>query len=538
MAEHNLNINTDDPINYIDVETDPVQASTENAGGTSGIPVENQPTPESQMSLPTATDAERAMIGQQIAAQVPSAQVGALPSDVLFPGATPVRQIGTVSNKYGSAAIYGGGAGPYPVGAMLARKKALADQAAAEAKARAEQKWQIATPEYKIAKPFGKGVAKEGNKLHSKFWNKAVQDYGKDARAALASSETSIGREYQMAMKGLNTLVESGDRVAGIIEGMEEKMSEGKVYSNKAYELRDMYYSLSSDLTDEEGSPDPYKLANLETLMKEVIAYDALETVAKNINIDAIQGTIIESGGYEDLGDLMESRSSRTKKYDDAISSIAEGLVRENGLLAGQVRAGVVTKQQVIDYLDARLGEETKYVTTAKYAPESRGGRLGAGDVSGINEQSQTNAKFKSYDSDGNETGDFEVSMSDGDVIPTTTKKINMTGVTVLAGDRGETETITGNDKVQFVKTGSVPAATLHPNKFQGAVVDIPVIISNIEKEIQREVLNDYGQGTGEYKTQKVLIQAPIVVDENVISTILANPSASGLTNQVHIKDE
>lgn len=548
-----IKVNTEDPINMGVVVTDPNQtessqntSTTENQGGTSGIPVENEPDPYSDMSVgdfgqvpSSATAEEQAMIRYNAQASAPNGEVGALSSDVLFPGATPVRQIGSVSNKYGTGAIIGGGAGPFPVGAMLARKKALADAASAKAKAQAEQKFASETPQFKIAKQFQGSLAKNYQKDLGKYIQQAQKDYGQDWKSALNNSDTTLGREFQMFNSGYNSLVERGDRIASVVESMEAKEAKGQVFTDRAYDLRDSYYSLSQDLTDEDGNADPYKLAAMEKITKDLIAYDSMETVMKNYDIDSLAGRLVESGGYKDLGDLMENYESKSKTYTDDIGVVADQLLKEGGLLRSQYRAGIITKEDITAWMDAQLGSEKMYKKRATTASSS--GKISDKDIYEPSE-SATEVVFDTFSPSEGEEKQFNLNLKEGTQFPSGGKVLNATGLEVINGPGGSSVPLTGTQKVQLVKVG----VDNNSIDMGGNGISIPMVIGLIEEEVTKQrpmahekggyikpdgsrTLNPSEAIVEDYK-EKQVIEAPIKWSKNLESLIMSNYSNLKLT--------
>lgn len=563
-------VNTGDPTRKLDLSqeelllnqdianqqstTQNLDSSSEGVGGTM-LP-DNLAGPESNITtqsilngqVPGATPEEQALIQSQIDAQAPSGQLGTLPSNVLFPGMTPVRQVGTVGGKViGSQPIFGGGVQAFPVGAMLARKKALADAAALKAKAAADIVFQPERPAFEKAKRFQRGLDRQFDDYIDTFSTRAQQDFGANWKKAIMSNDTKIGREFQKGLNAMETLVGEGDQIAELFSQMDESIAAGsQVFSDEALDLRDEFNNLQGSLVNEEGIPDPNKLSNLVDKYEKLKGVVTLDTVLDDSKLDSIKGDLIQVAGVSDFDEYLQVTKTKTKDFENDVEIVVGTLVGPGGQLREHIRKGFLTEDQVKDHLLAKLGTIRETDISISQKRKGAGGNVKEEDVKGLSE-STTSGSYAQYDDQGNVTGEFDLNLKTGDAFPTTSKKLDATGLDIVVDETGQTKPLSGNAKVSFIKTG---AMEVNRTDMGGTrIVQEPVVIMNVEDVVSRQETEKDGtplwvtppvqdkegnvikEGDPKMIDETIIFEAPVKWNDNVEDLMKKNAKNIGLTS-------
>ena len=529
MSNHENQVNTEDPTLNLEGVTAGTEGQTSVLPPNGGDRLNSAINTDSIINAPVegATQEEIDLIKTR-ASQLGGSGIPDLTQSDLFPGMQSAQQAGSVSGKViGSQPIFGTGPNVFPVAANLARKKALADAAAAKAKATAEIKLPE-RPKFDKALRFNRGLDKDIDAFNEDFFGRATKAVGaENAKMMLTSDETKIGRDYQKGLRAYETLVSEGDNIAEMFAQMDEHIEAGGVtFSDEALNARDKFNDIQSDLMDKDGVPDPDKLVELVNAYKDTKGLVALSTVINEAKLNAIKGELVQVAGVSDFDEYLQVSKNKTQDFDRDVEILINTMTAPGGELRPHIVDGNITSDQIKDYLKAQLGTSKERDVSVQFKPSSAGGSLREEDLSGT-EGARDDFQFKQYDDNGNETGSFTTSSKKGDEFPSAGKPMKLSGVKQVVDSDGKTVMIPGTVDIKLIRTALMDVAVFNDKGVKTSTGQKPVVIAEWTDEVQVQVpvIGKNGRETGEFTTeiQKIRKEGPVEYDAAMDAAIMTN---------------
>lgn len=449
-----------------------------------------------------------AAVDALIQAQAPVTEIGD-PGLSLFPGLNQPINVGQIGGQIiGSQPVFVRSGGVFPAGVVQAREQAL--QAAAKQKAAALKPFDLPKgPTIKDPR-FQKTLNDLNTAGQEDFIRRAQEQFGDKAFVALQSPNTKIGRDFLRFMDNLDVLAREGDQIIDLFGEIDAGVESGEqFFSEETLRLRDEFDKLTGDFAQGEVT----SLVNLRDNLNKIKGFITVDKVLNDQGIvDDIKGRLVERAGVQDFNEYLQTTKVGTKKFEEDARTIASQLA--NTTFRPQVRAGVLTEDDILKSLTARLGEERTTDVKVNVKPKGIGVSVKVEDVSDV-QGDPNEVKF----TDSGSGQEFVGTTSIRNNIPTTGNKINMTGLQVINAD-GSTSLLEGAENAEVIATGDFTVGQGANQRTQGAIfVRREVEVSEPQPtEIQSLMIQsgnlDINDPAVKKKTVKKTIEQPVVFDE------------------------
>lgn len=457
-------------------------------------------------------------INNKVASQAPETEIGAQGVSALFPGINqPIRVGGYSGSIVGQNDLFAAGGNIFPTDVTLARRKKIEDAAAQEA-ARKAKPFELRRAKELKDKRFQTGINDQARSLQEEYINKAKELFGENYREALQNpQETEIGRNFISKMDALDVMVSEGNQVTDLIAGIKAGTETGeKFYTEDTLKLVDDFEQLVGDF--ENASPS--ELAGFRDKLNKLNGYNSLDNYLNdNKHLTNLKGRIAQSAGVKDFNEYLRTGTHKTKKFDKDINVLAKQLAQKEFL--PQVRAGVLTEQEIADHMKAIMGSEDIRDVKVNMKPKGSGRQLSAADAS---KPSGASKKHRLFDSSGQE---YSINTNKGGTtaLPQTNKSIDLTSLNI-ANQYGGT-----------LEAGFQEAVPLEINSYNDSegnpkagmlvrIKDKKEYEPSEGEDVNLEVLESNGysiEGGKAYK--EVDREVMIDLDENTVKTLEANGS-------------
>lgn len=332
---------------------------------------------------------------------------------------------GNVSGQIiGNQPIFVGGGDFLATDMLNNRRKAIQDaanQRAAEAQELLNQK-----PPLIKDQAFQSSLNQQFYSSQENFIKKAQDAFGEDWDLKLKDQTNPLGREFVQTMDNFEFIAAASDQVTDEIAEVKKDLDDGsQVFSDGTLQILDEYQSLSGQF----ANGDVQGQISLREKFEELQGYKGLDKILKDDGVD-VKGTVTQYASILEDNDKYVTTTQKKTAYEDQLKVIAKDIA--DNQMRNPVRKGLISEEQIFDHMNALYGYENIISKDIKNKPTPPGGIK-------INLDLGTEFGEEKIE----KVGGADFTVVDAIEIPTNTKPLSASGLTVINAD-GTTNKVDG----------------------------------------------------------------------------------------------